>query len=123
MHSSRKADYRMTRLFAGTQFDVPPRCDRCNKLEEQCECPPPEKTFSDPSGQQAKVRADRRKHKRIFTVVWGLSPDETDLPALLSKLKAACGAGGSVQEEQIELQGDHVTRVRKLLAELGYKVR
>ncbi len=113
----------MTRLFAGTPFDVPPRCDRCDKLEEECECPPPEPEFREPSQQQVKVRVDRRKHKRLFTVVWGLSPEETDLPELLSRLKSACGAGGSIQEEQIELQGDHLERVKKLLAEIGYKVR
>jgi len=113
----------MARLFEGTQFDVPPRCDRCNQLEDDCQCPPPAKTFLEPGKQQVKVRADRRKHKRMFTVVWGLSPQETDLPALLSQLKAACGAGGSMQGDQIELQGDHVDRVRGLLSGMGYQVR
>ena len=113
----------MTRLFAGTQFDIPPTCDRCGKLEEECLCEPLPKEMLAPEKQTAKVRVDRRKHKRLMTVVWNLSGDSTDLPALLTTLKSACGTGGSLQEEQIELQGDHLEAVKKKLAEIGYKVR
>jgi len=116
----------MTRLFAGTPFDVPPTCDRCGKLEEQCRCEPlpePKHKFLDPEKQGAKVRVDRRKHKRMVTIVWGLSPTETDLPELLSNLKSACGSGGSLQNDQIELQGDHLHRVQEKLHQIGYKVR
>jgi translation initiation factor 1 len=52
-----------------------------------------------------------------------LPTDENDLPALLSQLKAACGAGGTVKDDLLEIQGDHVDRVRGLLANLGYRVR
>jgi hypothetical protein len=66
----------MTRLFAGTPFDIPPRCDRCDQLEESCKCEPlgPERLPA--NKQTAKVRADRRKHKRMVTVVWGLDAEE-----------------------------------------------
>ena len=30
----------MTRLFAGTPWDRPPTCERCGKLESECDCPP-----------------------------------------------------------------------------------
>jgi len=113
----------MTRLFAGTQFDIPPTCDRCEKLEEECQCEPLPKEMLAPEKQTAKVRVDRRKHKRLITVVWGLSPDANDLASLLSQLKSACGAGGTLQDEQIELQGDHVELVKKQLLKIGYKVR
>ncbi len=116
----------MTRLFAGTPFDRPPRCDRCGELEEKCQCPPrskPEPTWIAPQQQSAKVRVDRRKHKRFITIVSGLAADETNLPELLSKLQSACGAGGSIQEGQIEIQGDHGTGVKKQLATLGYRVK
>jgi translation initiation factor 1 len=42
---------------------------------------------------------------------------------LLSQLKAACGAGGTVKDDVLEIQGDHLKRVRGLLAEIGYRVR
>ncbi len=115
----------MTRLFAGTPFDIPPRCDRCGDLEQDCKCPelPETPSYLPPEKQTAKVRVDRRKHKRFATVVWGLDPSECDLPDLLSKLKSACGAGGSIQENQIELQGDHLDRVKAQLKKLGYRVK
>jgi translation initiation factor 1 len=113
----------MTRLFAGTPFDIPPRCDRCGELEQECQCEPLPAEKVAPEKQTAKVRVDRRKHKRLITVVWGLSEESSDLPDLLSKLKSACGTGGSLQSEQIELQGDHLERVKKQLREIGYKVR
>ena len=113
----------MTRLFAGTQFDRPPRCERCDELEEDCKCPPPPKEFADPATQTAKVRVDQRKHKRKVTVVWGLDPDDNDLPSVLSDLKSACGAGGSIQDEQLEIQGDHLDTVKAKLKEIGFKLR
>jgi len=114
----------MPGLFAGTKFDIPPTCDRCSKPETECQCPPAPAapTWLAPSKQRAKIRLDRRKHQRIVTVVWGLAPHETDLRSLLSELKGVCGAGGSVKDECIELQGDHLTRVTDKLAEMGYRV-
>lgn len=117
----------MTRLFAGTPFDIPPRCDRCGELESDCTCPdqqsaPPAKDRLPVEKQVAKVRTDRRKHKRMVTVVWGLDPSDSDLKELLSSLQSACGAGGSVQDDQIELQGDHADRVRKELKRIGYRL-
>jgi translation initiation factor 1 len=115
----------MTRLFAGTEFDIPPRCDRCGELEDDCRCPPlvPTKTFADPQTQTAKVRVDQRKHKRKVTIVWGLDPGDNDLSGVLAQLKSACGAGGSIQSEQLEIQGDHATRVKEKLREIGFRVK
>ena len=113
----------MTRLFAGTPFDIPPRCDRCGELEEDCRCEPLPIERVAPEKQTAKVRVDRRKNKRLITVVWGLSPEQSDLASLLSELKSACGSGGSLQGDQIELQGDHLERVQEKLRQIGYKVR
>lgn len=115
----------MTRLFAGTQFDIPPKCDRCGELMDQCDCPelitPPRRVA--PEKQSAKVRLDRRKQKRLMTVIGGLSEPATDLPDLLSQLKTKCGAGGAIQDGQLEIQGDHVDRVKSALKEMGYRVK
>ncbi|MEC7677667.1 MAG: translation initiation factor [Planctomycetota bacterium] len=115
----------MSRLFAGTPFDLPPTCDRCNQIEENCECQPMEEkpVWLDPAKQQAKVRVDRRKHGRCVTVVWGLHPSETDLKDLLSELKTTCGAGGALKDDNIEIQGDHVDRVTNRLKQIGYRIR
>ena len=113
----------MTRLFAGTPFDIPPNCDRCGELEEVCQCEPLPPQMLAPEKQMAKVRVDRRKHKRLMTVVWNLAPESNDLAGLLSQLKSTCGTGGSIQKDQLELQGDHLEAVKQKLSEIGYKVR
>jgi translation initiation factor 1 len=125
----------MTRLFAGTPFDIPPRCDDCGELQSACTCSPTAKAAAEaerrrqaerlpPSAQRARVRVERRKGNRQATVVTGLAAKANDLPALLRQLQAACGAGGTVKaaEDLVELQGDHAERIRAALRELGYRV-
>ena len=58
-----------------------------------------------------------------MTTIRGLPPEENELPDLLTQLKDACGAGGTLKDDWIELQGDHRPRVRELLARIGYRIR
>lgn len=111
------------RLFAGTPFDRPPRCETCGELEEACTCPPPGSPRIPPEKQTAHLTVEKRKKGKMVTVVRGLSAQGNDLPDLLTRLKNACGAGGAVKGDLLELQGAHVERLRQLLAELGYRVR
>lgn len=115
----------MTRLFAGTPFDRPPHCEVCGKLESECTCPPKIAlpTWILPEKQTARLALEKRAKGKMVTVVEGLSPTESDLPALLSKLKTTCGAGGTLQEDTIEIQGDQVNRARDALKKMGYKVK
>jgi translation initiation factor 1 len=110
-------------IFAGTQWDRPPRCDRCGELEEACTCPPPARERTPPSRQTARLRVEKRKKGKVVTVLRGLAADENDLPELLTKLKTACGAGGALKEDSLEIQGQHLERVRDLLLDIGYRVR
>lgn len=111
------------RLFAGTEFDRPPRCERCGELEEDCTCPPPEPERIPPEKQTAKVFSEKRKRGKVMTVVRGLPAVGNDLPALLTDLKTHCGAGGTLKGEDLEIQGDHVDRVRDRLGTIGYRTR
>lgn len=111
------------RLFEGTPFDIPPKCDRCGALEAECRCPPPPRVFADPSSQTARLALEKRKKGKMVTVVRGLSAVDNDLDQLLTRLKNHCGAGGTCKDDELELQGDHVARVRSLLTELGFRVR
>jgi len=113
----------MTRLFAGTPFDRPPRCERCGELESECQCPPPPKPMIPPEKQTAVLAVEKRKKGKIVTVVRGLPEEGNDLPALLAQLKTACGAGGTLKDELLEIQGNHLERVRELLRTIGYRVR
>lgn len=110
-------------LLAGTVFDRPPHCDRCDKLESECTCPPIEVPRTPPGKQTARIAVEKRKHGRMMTVVRGLAAEDTDLPALLKALKNSCGAGGTVTDEGLEIQGTHAERVRAQLLAIGYKVK
>ena len=111
------------RLLEGTPWDRPPRCERCGELEEACTCPPPPKVLMPPEKQTARLAVEKRKKGKVVTVVRGLAADENDLLALLGQLKAACGAGGTIKDDELEVQGDHLERVRGMLAGIGYRVR
>ena len=113
----------MSRLFAGTEWDRPPQCERCGLLEEECRCSPPAKPLASPSSQTARVAVEKRKRGKLMTVVRGLAAAENDLSALLTQLKNHCGAGGTVKDEQIEIQGDHLERIRQALTKIGYQVK
>jgi len=113
----------MTRLFAGTPWDKPPRCERCRELEDSCVCPPPPRELKPPEKQTARLCKEKRKKGKLVTVVRGLQADDNDYGELLSRLKTACGAGGTIKGDDLEIQGDHLERVRNLLTEIGYRVR
>jgi len=111
------------RLFEGTQFDVPPRCDHCRELESDCRC----KTRPDPSippeKQSAQIAVEKRKRGKTMTVVRGLADDRPQLANLLSMLKSRCGGGGTIKDGAIEIQGSHADRIAQILSDAGYKIR
>lgn len=113
------------RLFEGTPWDRPPQCDRCGELESVCKCPPlpkPPPPRTPPEKQRARVQVEKRARGKLVTVVRGLGAQDNDLPALLTQLKSACGAGGTLKDDAIEVQGDHRTRIADLLAGIGYRI-
>jgi translation initiation factor 1 len=115
----------MGRLFAGTEWDRPPRCDRCGMLERECTCTPPvvEKKPIPPESQTARLKLEKRPKGKQITTVWGLDPEGNDLEALAARLKGMCGTGGTVKNGVIELQGDHLVAAERALRELAYKTK
>lgn len=76
-----------------------------------------------PEAQTAQLKLEKRARGKVVTLVAGLDPAGNDLTALASQLKARCGAGGTVKEGLIELQGNHITDVEAALRALGYKTQ
>jgi len=115
----------VSRLFAGTPWDRPPSCERCGKLESECTCPPPtaEPVRRPPETQTARLLLQKRARGKVVTVVADLDPQGNDLPGLAAQLKTRCGAGGTVKDGLIELQGDHLAAVEDVLKALGYRTR
>lgn len=115
----------MTRLFAGTPWDRPPVCDRCGAPESACTCPPivPAPVRIPPETQTARLAVEKRPKGKVVTIVSDLDPEGNDLVELASKLKAACGAGGTLKDGRIEIQGDHRDAAERALQKIGYKTK
>lgn len=77
-----------------------------------------------PSDGFVRVRRETQgRGGKTVTVVLGLAGPPSKLAALARELKRACGAGGSIRTESIEVQGDHRGLVAELLRARGYKVK
>lgn len=79
----------------------------------------PSKPVSE-NNKPVKVRLVKRG-KSILTIILNLNKPEKELLDLASLLKKKLGSGGALKEETIEIQGDKVNEVLKLLKELGIK--
>ncbi len=79
---------------------------------------------TDGKGRQVRVRLETggRKGKTV-TVVSGLGHDPHTMERIARALKQHCGAGGTVKEGTIEIQGDQRERVETYLQQSGYVVR
>lgn len=112
------------RIFEGTQWDAPPKCDRCEKLESDCQCPPvpEEPNIVSPEKQNLRLRVERRKRGKTVTVIDGVAADDFRAE-LLTKLKNLVGSGGTIRGNNLELQGDHKDLLHQELTKLGYRVR
>lgn len=113
----------MPGLFDGTPLERPVTCERCGKPLDECQCPrnaAGEITL--PESQPARVHREKRGGK-IVTVISGLDPAASNLPALLKQFRAALGVGGTVKDGAIELQGDHREVIIERLRAMGYPAK
>ncbi len=77
-----------------------------------------------PNQHNLKVQATRSGRKgKTVTVISGFQTKPETLEGLVKQLKTQCGAGGTVKENTIEIQGDHRQKVLELLIKLGYKAK
>lgn len=66
------------------------------------------------------IETDTRRYGKTVTIVDGLDPSTIDVSAIASTLKREIATGGSVKDGRIELQGDHVDAVTRLLQQQGF---
>lgn len=76
------------------------------------------------SQQNLRVQASRKGRKgKTVTVISGFQSKPETLAALLKQLKTQCGTGGTLKENEIELQGEHKQKLVQILTDLGYKAK
>ena len=77
-----------------------------------------------PQQQNLRVQASRAGRKgKTVTVITGFQVKPETLATLLKQLKAQCGAGGTVKDQEIEIQGEHKQKLVEILSGMGYKVK
>jgi len=63
------------------------------------------------------------RNGKTVTVIRGLPERGPALEARLSEMKRLCGAGGTLKDGVVEIQGDHRERLTERLRALGYTVK
>jgi translation initiation factor 1 len=77
----------------------------------------------DGKGKRVQVRIERAGRKgKTVTIVAGLQHNPGTIEEIARMLKQHCGAGGTVKDALIEIQGDNRERVAGKLREMNYTV-
>lgn len=81
----------------------------------------PPKHKHDGKGKPVRVSLEKKGRKgKTVTIVSGLQHNPSTMEEIARILKQYCGAGGTVKEGQIEIQGDNRSRVTEKLREMNY---
>lgn len=107
----------MTKNKAITGSGIVYSTDPTFKLEDE----PSTRDTVVPAQQRLRVRLDA-KHRagKAVTLVEGFIGSATDAAELGKKLKAFCGTGGSVKDNEIIVQGDNRDKILSWLQKNGY---
>jgi translation initiation factor 1 len=100
-------------------------CPACRLPVAACCCRAAQGLAARPAGDGV-VRVSRETQGRggkAVTVVRGAPLADAELAALAKRLRAACGAGGTLKSGVIEVQGDHADKLVALLQQGGFKVK
>jgi translation initiation factor 1 len=99
-------------------------CPGCGWPVKDCKCSSTAGSESVPGRIVAKLRMEKKgRGGKTVTVVYDLPNNAAFLKELSQELKRACGTGGAVAENTVELQGDLRDRVRDYLMKKGWQVK
>ena len=95
-------------------------CPGCRRPVSDCQC-----ANKVPVGD-GPIRIHRQskgRNGKPVCIITGLPLAPADLKALAKLLKAQCGVGGSIEGEDILIQGDQREKLKTLLEAKGYTVK
>ena len=90
-------------------------CSVCGLPKDLCIC----ETLSKET-VKIKIYMEKKRFGKTVTVIEGVDDKLTDIKSLLKKFKKKLACGGTYKDKRIELQGNHLNKVKKLLVEEGF---
>jgi translation initiation factor 1 len=98
-------------------------CPACRMAVADCGCRLAQARRPAGDGVARVSRETQRRGGKAVTVVRGVPLADDELAALGKRLRTACGAGGTLKNGVIEVQGDHADKVVGLLQQAGFKAK
>lgn len=90
-------------------------CSVCGLPKDLCICG----TISQET-QKIRIYTKKVSFKKIVTIINGLDSKTTNIKELTKKLKTKIACGGTFKDGIIELQGEHVDKVKEILLKEGF---
>jgi translation initiation factor 1 len=91
-------------------------CPKCGLPLEACVCEQIVK-----ADQRIQVTLDRKKYGKVVTIVSGFDKG-VDVKKVAKDLKNELACGGTYEGNMIELQGDHMRRIKPILEKIGFNI-
>lgn len=89
-------------------------CPKCVLPKPACICDQIQK-----SSQRIRITNDKKRYGKVVTLVSGFD-NSIDIKKIAKELKNELACGGTVKDKTIELQGEHIKKIKPLLVRLGF---
>ncbi|MES2740361.1 MAG: translation initiation factor Sui1 [Pseudomonadota bacterium] len=96
-------------------------CPACRQALAACACKTQARAAPLGDGVVRVMCQTKGRGGKSVTVIKGLTLDDAALTLLGKQLRTACGAGGTVKDGVIEVQGEHAELVMALLTKHGHR--
>ena len=90
-------------------------CTTCGLPKNSCVCIEIEK-----EQQKIRIKIVKTRFNKVITIISGFD-DKEKAKELEKELKRKLACGGTIKENNIELQGDHRKKIKPILIAHGYK--
>ena len=90
-------------------------CMKCGLPKELCVC----ETIAKET-QNIIITTELKRFRKVHTIIKGINEAEINMKDLAKKLKGKFACGGTAKDGMIDLQGDHKTKIKQILVQLGF---